>query len=93
MSSIAFSCAIATPPQQESVIAHDMWHGDNSGFLIITWHTRPPSHESVARPAPALVCEMQAQLQLQAAVGVRDTIPMSQFLVHHSRLDVPAHTA
>ena len=53
------------------------------------WH---PSHESAALSDPALVHEIPARVRLQAA-GVHDTIPMSQSLAHHSRLDVPAHTA
>jgi hypothetical protein len=52
---------------------------------------RRPSHESVALSDPALVHEIPARVQLQAAV-VHDTIPMSQSLAHHWRLDVPAHT-
>jgi hypothetical protein len=52
------------------------------------------SHESAAHSDLALVRGIPpAQLQLQAAAGVHDTIPTSQFLEHHWRLDVPAHTA
>jgi hypothetical protein len=40
------------------------------------------SHESVALSALALVRGIQAQVQPRAAVGVHDTIPMSQCLAH-----------
>ena len=52
---------------------------------------RRPSHESVALSDPVLVHEILAWVRLQAAV-VHDTIPMSQCLAHHWRLNVPAHT-
>jgi hypothetical protein len=59
-------------------------------------HARPPTHDSVALSSPALVRGMQAQVQVQvqAAVGVHDKIPMSQCpaLAHHLCLDAPAHT-
>jgi hypothetical protein len=51
-----------------------------------------PSHGSAALSAPALVRRIQAWARAQA-VGVHDTIRMSQYLVHHWRLDVPTHTA
>ena len=54
---------------------------------------RYPLHKSVALSDPALVRGIPARVQLQAAVRDHDTIPRSQFLAHHWRLDVPAHTA
>jgi hypothetical protein len=47
------------------------------------------SHESVVLSVPALVREIQAQVQVRPD----DIIPMSQCLAHHYRLDVPEHTA
>jgi hypothetical protein len=41
------------------------------------------SHKSVALSAPALVRGIQAQVQFRPAVGVHDTIRMSQCLAHH----------
>ena len=49
------------------------------------------SHGPVVLSAPNLIHGIQAQVQVQvhAAVGAHDTIPMSQYLAHHWRLDVP----
>jgi hypothetical protein len=47
------------------------------------------SHESVVLSVPALVREIQAQVQVRPD----DIIPMSQCLAHHYHLDVPEHTA
>jgi hypothetical protein len=44
---------------------------------------RPPPHESGALSAPVIVRGIQAQIQVHAAVGVGDTIPMAQCLTHH----------
>jgi len=48
-------------------------------FLAHATAVQPPSHESVVLSAPAPVCRIQPQIQVQvqATVGVRDTIPMS----------------
>ena len=61
-------------------------------YMVHATAVRHPSHESAALSDPALVHEIPTRVQLQAA-GVHDTVPMSQSLAHHWRLDVPAHTA
>jgi hypothetical protein len=62
-------------------------------YLVLPTAVRHPLHESVALSDPDLVRRIPAQVRHQAAAGLHDTIPMSQFLVHHWRMDVPAHTA
>jgi hypothetical protein len=52
-------------------------------YLAHAMVAQPPSHESVAHSAPALVRGIQAQVQPRVAVGVHDRIPMSQCLAHH----------
>ena len=56
---------------------------------MAVWH---PSHKSAALSDPVLVDEIPAWVQLQA-VGVHNTIPMSQSLAHYWCLDVPEHIA
>jgi hypothetical protein len=48
-------------------------------FLAHATAVQPPSYESAGPSAPSPVCGIQAQIQVQvqATVGVRDTIPMS----------------
>jgi hypothetical protein len=63
------------------------------GLCLLACHcdttpVRPPSHESVVLSAPALVRGVPALVQVQAAVGVHDTIRMSPRLARHWRLDV-----
>ena len=50
------------------------------------------SHESVALSAPALVPEIQVQVQVRLAVGVHDITGTNQCPAHHLRLDVRRHT-